>query len=149
MNDRIDPRELSAYHDNELPRDEAERVAAHVRTCPACQAELARLRAVSGAVRSMSFPRLSDEVMARLDAIDQGGVWTPLCRTAWHVCVAMAALFVVACAGLLHALSGPSPLSAPGREWEAVAVSFDEDWTAWEQPEVPVARWVVSDLGME
>jgi anti-sigma factor RsiW len=149
MNDRIDPRELSAYHDNELPRDEAERVAAHVRTCPACQAELARLRAVSRAVQSLSFPRLPDAAMARLDAIDEGGAWKPLYRTVSHVCMAMSVLFIVTCAGLLHALAGPAPLSAPGREWEAAAVSSDEDWTAWERPEFPVARWVVSDLGME
>ena len=38
---------IAAYHDGELPPEQARDVAAHLRTCGACQDELAALQAIS------------------------------------------------------------------------------------------------------
>lgn len=45
--------ELSAYLDHELDAGERRRVAAHLATCPACTAYLARLEALSSSVRAL------------------------------------------------------------------------------------------------
>jgi anti-sigma factor RsiW len=47
---------LSLLHDGELPAERSREVLEHVRTCPACAAELEALRRMSGVFSSASLP---------------------------------------------------------------------------------------------
>jgi anti-sigma factor RsiW len=47
---------LSLLHDGELPAERSREVLEHVRTCPACAAELEALRRMSGVFATASLP---------------------------------------------------------------------------------------------
>lgn len=49
---------LGAYHDGELPERARRRVEAHLRECPRCHGELARMQALSYTLNAYSVPGL-------------------------------------------------------------------------------------------
>ena len=56
----------SAYYDGELTGSRLADFEAHLAECPACQAELASLRALSGQWQAMRTPAVPAEVAAKL-----------------------------------------------------------------------------------
>lgn len=66
--------QLSAFHDGELGRSEAEALREHLMGCPACRKEASGLRAISRWLEPEEAPPVSagftDAVMARLRAGD-------------------------------------------------------------------------------
>jgi Putative zinc-finger len=61
-------RRLSAFHDGELTVREQIAVEAHLRECPGCGAEVAQLRAVGDALRSVLTPDTRRDELAGLSA---------------------------------------------------------------------------------
>ena len=57
---------LDAYHDGELSPAERAAVEAHLRDCPACAAELAAMRGMSGAFANAAPPEPSGEQLLEL-----------------------------------------------------------------------------------
>jgi anti-sigma factor (TIGR02949 family) len=75
---------LEPYLDGDLPRDEAERVRAHVASCAACAAELALAEAVQRELRALPELDCPPEVLERIRASrPQGAEVVPL-RRAWQ-----------------------------------------------------------------
>lgn len=63
---------LSAFYDDELPAEEAARVAAHLSNCTVCGSEFATFGQLSGLSQQLSDPQvpsdLWDEIQSRLDS---------------------------------------------------------------------------------
>lgn len=59
---------LSAYHDSELPQDEAAQIAAHLATCATCAAELASFQQLSSLSRRLTEPPVPPQVWSELQA---------------------------------------------------------------------------------
>lgn len=57
---------LQAYHDGELPADEAAAVTAHCADCPTCRAELAELATLAGLLAASPAPELPRTVWHRV-----------------------------------------------------------------------------------
>jgi len=77
--------ELQAFHDGELPPAASSAVAAHLRGCPACRAELAELRSLDSLLkRKLIFSDISEAVLARVQAPEAAGS-----RGAWWELPAM------------------------------------------------------------
>ena len=96
---------LHAYADGELAADEARVVEAHLETCAACRAELAQIRELKSALRTLDFSEmapdgLADDIQRRIAEARRRTVWT-----------ASGGGMLAAClAGALFLLAGPSPV---------------------------------------
>jgi anti-sigma factor RsiW len=69
----IDPVELSAFVDGEVPRERAAEISAHAASCPSCRGELDRARKTDDAVRRPGPPAgveaLRADLLKRVDRI--------------------------------------------------------------------------------
>jgi len=80
--------QLSAYHDDELTAKEAAGVERHLRTCTECSRELAIMRRLGGAMRSMSEDRATTDVWS--------GVYSRITRpVGWLLLLAGVAIWAV------------------------------------------------------
>ncbi|GFN21826.1 zf-HC2 domain-containing protein [Thermanaeromonas sp. C210] len=73
---------LSPYLDDELRAKEKAALEEHLTGCPACQAELERLRKISEGLKGIYRevkppPDFLDRVMARIEEIEKGGAYHP------------------------------------------------------------------------
>ncbi len=96
---------LHAYADGELDADEARAVEAHLETCADCRAELAQIRALKSALRTLDFSEMAPE---GLSGDIQRRVAQARQRTVWAT--AGGGLLAACLAGALFLLSGPSPV---------------------------------------
>jgi anti-sigma factor RsiW len=123
----VDDDILSALVDQQLTPDEADRVGAHLQTCPECQARLDRFRAVATLLRQLPEvePPRDFSVGPRVLVDPPNVVRLRRWYTATRVAAgALAAVFVFLLAGTLYVdsqpgASGSAPpaaLSAPARE---------------------------------
>ena len=119
-------RKLSAHHDGELPTDEAQRVAQHLRQCPSCRQELEQLRAISQWLSASPAPAVPEEVLARLRRSFRPRRDRIILRTAKTLTTAAAAVLVV-CSALLWQRwhIQPPSVAAPAR-WETAATQPEE-----------------------
>ena len=150
---------LGAYHDGELTPDEAARVEAHVRDCPACAEELRALRQISGlfaAGAGLDVPELRPMKLAQVHrAIDAEGN-IGLLRLVRQLTGVAAAILVGGTVWLVST-SGAGPVAPAGVSADAVSVA---DWeipamapnaaaateNAAAGGDVQFAQFVVSDL---
>lgn len=65
MDCRIVAKKLSAYHDGEIPAVEREQVAAHLRSCAACQSALAALEHTDIALQQVPSMTVASDFRAR------------------------------------------------------------------------------------
>lgn len=82
---------IPAYHDGELHGARRKSVAAHLQACPACQAELDELRALSGLLQAYSVPepqisadRFAAQVMLRANRPAPRPGWESVLRAGWQ-----------------------------------------------------------------
>lgn len=72
---------LSAYHDSELPKEEAAQVAAHLAQCSSCAAELATFEQLSGLSRKLTDPPVPTYMWEELEVkFREGGERVPILR---------------------------------------------------------------------
>jgi anti-sigma factor RsiW len=139
---------VGAYHDGELSADEGSAFEGHLRGCPACSAELARLRELSGMLAAIPVPRASLGFPERLRA----GLRSTRDREIIRICriasMAAAALLTVCVISLWgDEPSAPAGVRAPDA-WEVAAVTLDADLAQADWGET-FAVWVVEDLSRE
>src|SRR5690349_15847006 len=101
----FDPQFLAAYHDDELGPADRARVENHVRTCPACAAQLTALRDTSQlfVVRGADDELTPDELARVHTAVDVAAAETidaPILRLGTAIGVVAASILVVSCAWL-------------------------------------------------
>ena len=138
---------LSSFHDGQLKASLVEGVAAHVAECGACAAELQRHSKMSGFVRSMELPALSQMGRARLnqqiDALFSGGIDSSLVRFGLRISGIAASVLLLGTIGLLvGGQNRTASQSAP--PWVGVAVSSDAD-TVVRNASTPAAAIYLAD----
>jgi anti-sigma factor RsiW len=115
---------IHAYHDGELSPERAAAVESHLRGCPACEAELASLRATTARLRFAPRPRLDAAFLAQLHtridthakAGDEAGAFR---MASWLT--ATAAAIAVACT--VHLMTGGTTAqAATPAAWETTAM---------------------------
>ncbi len=135
-------RRLSAYHDGEV--DEAERAVleAHLARCPACAAELARLRRLSRLVSTAGRPEAPPEVVARLRRAADEVTLVDAGRVAKAFLTAAAAILVGSGLWLWQSEAAEGP-AEPIPLWETVAAPQQ---TLVAGSDEQLAEWIVQDL---
>lgn len=139
---------LAAYHDGELPPERRREVQEHVAGCPACAAELERLRAVSRLLQSARAPAMPEDMAGRLHEALVPARERGIIRICRAVSLAAAALLVVCGAWLLTGRPDGAASAGPLAEWEVAAVTLDPE-LAQASAEEATALWLVSDLSRE
>jgi anti-sigma factor RsiW len=83
---------LAAHYDGELPESRQQQVAAHLRSCPACQAELDALRQLSALLGEAPTPvsvlpaeRFKAQVILRLPPAVQRSTWQQTLKVGWQL----------------------------------------------------------------
>jgi anti-sigma factor RsiW len=138
------------YHDGELSPDEARQVEAHVRDCPGCAAELAKLREISAAFAGGGQPMLGDAAMARIEAkLVAGARIYPVLRLA-RIITAMAACVLLGASVLLWQQQAKANTASQSQGVRVVAVKDIDTAPASTQPsEIQLAQWIVRNLEVE
>jgi len=147
MSDCEDLRQLSAYHDGELPPEERRRLEAHLTRCEACARELRSLRRLSQALAEAPIPELSPEALERLGAVAEAVRERVVLKLTTRL-AAVAASVLVACAVWLSAGGDVQRITYTRLEpWERAAVTLSDQPSTTEVQQV--AQWVVDDLSLE
>jgi len=137
-------RQLSAYHDGELPPAERDALTAHLAECDACRGEMAGLQAlsrlVSGAGRAPLPQGLLERAHQRVDAAGE----VVVVRLAERL-MAVAAAVLLAC-GIYLYQAGQTQAASPLEDWAPTLIS--QRLPASQPPGTvdPMVRWVVADL---
>jgi len=139
-------REVSAYHDGELPPADAVRLEAHHAQCPVCARELSELRSLSGALKNVSVPNAPGNVMERLHETAAGARELAVITMAKRLTVAAAAVLIVSAALTWAVTRGSGPPSAGANSWEWAAVTLRVEASGDVQH---VTQWIVDDLSLE
>jgi len=135
---------IIAYHDGEL--GEASRVAVeeHLRGCPLCAAELARLKKMSDLIRAHGGAEMPRQALDRLHrSLDLGPKITVLHVA--EVFVAAAALILLVSSVWLWRISAVRDATGQIPLWETAAVAA-QDTSAMATQEQQLAQWIVQDL---
>ena len=140
---------LGAYGDGELSDAARAGMEEHLARCPACRAELNRLRALSHMLAAADEPAMPPAAMKRFHKAVDAMPMIELAHIA-EVFGAVAASILLACSlWLLHARQYEGRASPLGRGdqipvWETVAVARHE--TTVTAPEEQLTQWIVQDL---
>jgi anti-sigma factor RsiW len=148
MADCMHRKQLMAYHDGELPPKRRREVERHVEGCPACAAELAQLRALSGLLQDAEAPVMPEDVLGRLHGALPTGRERSILRLCRAVAVAAAVLLVISGGSLWYETARPGGASAAPAAWEVAAVTPERDATR-NAPGEAFALWAVNDLSRE
>ena len=139
---------LTAYYDGEFSPSERTGVEEHVRHCPACQAELASMRRLSGLLSPAGAVRpgadeLSPAALDRLHrSVDDLPIAT-LTRLAWPLAAA-AAVILAFCSITLLGQNDDTRVAAVDL-WETQALAQPADLSSGGTEEL-LAKWMVHDL---
>jgi len=110
---------LNAYYDGELSAAQRAKVEAHVDTCPACAAELDRLRKLGSLLGNLPRPAISEAALARLHRA--ADLWpTASIRRMASALAAIAALVLVTCLVALWR-QDTAAQARPAQPWELAA----------------------------
>jgi anti-sigma factor RsiW len=143
MNECREGARLSAYHDGELWGAARAGMAEHLRQCPACAAELSRLRALSRMLAAVAEPEAPPAATRRFHKAVDAVPMLELAHIAEVFGAVAASILVACCLWLLHARSaGVTSDQIP--IWETVAVARHE--TPATAPEEQLTQWIVQDL---
>jgi anti-sigma factor RsiW len=147
-------RQLSAYHDGELPPVERQAVEEHLRQCSSCEQELARIRALSRFISAARMPAggvwgapaMPPHVLERLhrNVIElRERVIVGMARV---LTAAAAVILVVATCWLWQTAGAQGSEAAPIEAWEETAVTLRSEAPA---PEARMAQWISDGLSAE
>lgn len=132
-------KDVQAYHDGELPVEQAEALERHLATCAACRQELADLRRMSQMLRDAPLAQPSAMTMQRLAGALRGTQEQSIRRLAGWLTATAAAIVVVATATRPEA----QPPAVPASGVELLAL----DTASEPLPETLLAaRWMALDL---
>ena len=147
MGDCKHNRQVSAYHDGELPEEERVRLEAHVARCASCARELEELRELSRALSGTHIPGAPAAVFERW----HGTVATVRERVLIGMAEALtaaAAVVLAACASWVWYGSGKTEASVTmPNTWELAAVGVGDESTTSDTQQF--VQWMVRDLSLE
>jgi len=133
---------LSAYYDGEVSEAERASLEEHIRGCPLCAVEIARLQRLSRLIRSTGQMEMSSQALERLhQSLDLQPKIAILHMV--EVFAAAAAAILVASVIWLYALSATREASAQIPEWEAAALAARNPSASVQEQ---LAQWIVEDL---
>jgi len=132
---------LGAYHDGEVTGEERAALEAHLRQCPACAAELERLRRLSGLLRTATRTEIPGPALARLHRAADDLPAADVGRIA-KTCLAVAASILLVCGVWLWQANGGEPADAIPI-WETVAGGGQTSTAGTEEQ---LAQWIIQDL---
>jgi len=133
---------LSAYYDGEIPEPERAALEAHIRGCPLCAGEMARLQRLSRLICSTGRMEMSSQALERLHQSLDLQPKIAILHMA-EVFAAVAALILVASVIWLYTLSATREASAQVPEWEAAALAVRNPSASGQEQ---LAQWIVEDL---
>jgi anti-sigma factor RsiW len=134
---------LSAYYDGELSAASRAGMEEHVRGCPQCAAELARMRSMSQLIRAAGRAEMPAEALRRLHLSADLQPKITLVHTA-EVLAAVAAAILLFSGVWLWRIAAARDAAAQIPVWETVAVA-GQDPSGVAAAE-PLAQWIVQDL---
>ena len=140
-------RQLSAYHDGELPPGEHDALKAHLAGCPACRQELAALQALSRLVAGADRVPLPEGLLERAHRRVDGAGEVVVVRLAERL-MAVAAAVLLVCVVYLYQASR-TEAAPPLEEWAPTLISQRVPASQEAGAVDPLVRWVVADLGEE
>ena len=135
--------QVSAYHDGELSGPSRIALEEHLRECPICAAELARLNRLSLLIRGAGRPEMPREALDRLHRSVDLQPRIAVLRMA-EAFAAVAALILLLSSAWLWSLSTVREAAGQIPIWETVAVAPQDVSAAATQEQL--ARWIVQDL---
>jgi anti-sigma factor RsiW len=141
---------LSNFVDGELEPAAMERVASHVATCAACQAEVDALRELSAAFASVPFDGLKSIERARLHQNLDEQVDAPIWRIGGAMGLIAASILVVAGTWLVTIpAKSPRPagptVATSAEEWEQIASSLRVE-VPGNEPQID--QWMLDQLAL-
>lgn len=141
MNECEFSQRLGAYHDGELSPPAQASVEEHLANCPACAAELARLRALSERFAATPPAPLPPLVLERLHRTADRLPALSVCRIAEAVAAVAAGILLACLIGIARQGTGEASASAPP-PWETPVAAVDRG----EGSEELLANWMAQDL---
>jgi anti-sigma factor RsiW len=135
---------LQAYFDGELDESRRSELELHLRDCPSCTAELARLQAISRMIASAPSPRLSQIGLYRLhnqldQAMEEGVLRIVRVLSAIAACVLVAGSAWLVKVRDDRAVESATPVAPP---WADVVEASDSPSGAYS---TPAAAWYLAD----
>jgi len=112
---------LGVYHDGELSSADRAVVERHLKDCPACAAELARMERLSGLARGLTTPAMPPGAISRLHDRVNSLYSRPIIRLAEAMSAVAAAILIACVVGLFMQGDLPAASSATWDETQAVA----------------------------
>jgi anti-sigma factor RsiW len=135
-----------AYHDGELDAPARIDFERHLRTCPACAAEIERIALISSLVSQALRPVPSSRAMRRFHAAAEMAPALTIRHMAEALTAVAAAILVSCCAWMWSNLSSSDGAGAMP-VWEASALEQPADASGGSEDQF--ATWVVQDLSRE
>lgn len=142
-------RRLSAYHDGELPADEARALEAHLLDCADCRRELEQLRHVSDLFAAVELPTISAEVLDRVRERASAARDRGIIRF-MKTCTAIAASVLMFCCVWL-ALGSDASAREPGfnSPIERATLMTPSEIGTSAGSDNALMQWIVQDLSRE
>ena len=136
---------LGAYYDGELSPESAAEVRRHVQDCPACAAELGRIKALSRLMSSVAEHQPSAELLRRLHRRVDLGSYLVVRRMA-GVLAAAAAFVLMVCSVWLTTVPEASEPTEGIPLWETAAAGLQGSDPSITSTEQQLAMWTLHDL---
>ena len=138
---------LGAYLDQEMPPAARAELEEHLRQCPACAAELRRLRELSHLLRATPWPEMPPGALGRLRRQAEVLAGTSIRRIA-EVLTSVAAAIILVCCLWLWAFQQRTSSAEPISLWETTAVMTEAAEPPAPEPQDQLAQWIVQDLSV-
>ncbi|HUT56444.1 MAG TPA: anti-sigma factor [Phycisphaerae bacterium] len=134
---------LSAYYDGEIPEPERAALEAHIRGCPLCAVEMARLQRLSRLIGSTGRMEMSPQALERLHQSFDLQPRIALLHMA-EVFASVAASILIVSGVWLWMISTANEAAGQIPVWETVAVAPQDPSGAAAQEQL--AQWIIQDL---
>ncbi len=142
-------RQISAYHDGELPPARAAEVEKHLPACALCAEELKRLQAVSRLVASARIPQMSPALLGRLHgSVGSFNEVVVLRLARWAT--ELAAAVLVACSLWIWSANGKlKPYEVSLESLQMTAMRLEVEAADGVSQEEMLAQWIAMNLSRE
>jgi anti-sigma factor RsiW len=120
MNECEQAYRLGAYHDGALSPADRAAVERHLKDCPACTAEWARMQRLSGLARDLATPAMPPGAIARLHERANSLYSRPIIRLAEAMSAVAAAILIACVVGLFMQRDLPAASSPTWDETQAI-----------------------------
>ena len=135
---------VAAYHDGELPAEQADAMSRHVQECGMCGGEAKAMQAISRLLSGPVSPAMPPQAMARLHAVIDGARASSL-QWMGEVLTAAAAAVLLLCGAAMWLSPARQPTAAVPL-WELTAASYVDREAQPVEPEDLWAHWTAAEL---